>query len=254
VGLLEAIPEDDIVAASDPDDSDGDGISGRPNWVTDTTTGERSLGRFGWKANVASVERQVAGAFLGDIGVTSPILPEQNCTEVQTACAAAPNGGEPEISADLLEKVVFYTQTLAVPARRDLTSSEVKEGANVFAELGCSGCHQPRQETGNDPLAALANQVIFPFTDLLLHDMGPRLADDRPDGEASGTEWRTAPLWGIGLTETVSGHTFFLHDGRARSLEEAILWHGGEAEASVEGFKALSSEQRLQLVAFLRSL
>ena len=253
-GLLEAIPEDDIVSASDPDDSDGDGISGRPNWIEDPTTGETTLGRFGWKANVPSVEQQVAAAFIGDIGITSHISPEQNCTETQTACSAAPNGGEPEIPDDRMEKVVFYNQTLAVPARRDLDSPDVRAGARLFNDIGCIGCHQPRQETDDAEISALANQVIFPFTDLLLHDMGPGLADDRTDGGASGTEWRTAPLWGIGLTGEVSGHTFFLHDGRARSLEEAILWHGGEAEGAASGFKALSAQQRSQLIAFLGSL
>ena len=253
-GLLEAIPEEDVVSASDPDDTDGDGISGRPNWIKDPTTGETTLGRFGWKANVPSVERQVAGAFIGDIGITSRIFPDQNCTETQRACSAAPNGGEPEIPDDRMEKVVFYNQTLAVPARRDLDTSDVTAGAGLFSDIGCAGCHQPRQETGDAGITALANQVIFPFTDLLLHDMGPGLADDRTDGDASGTEWRTAPLWGIGLTEVVSGHTFFLHDGRARSLEEAILWHGGEAESATTGFRALSAQQRSQLIGFLGSL
>jgi len=196
----------------------------------------------------------VSGAFSGDIGITSPIFPDENCTETQTECSAAPNGGEPEITADLVERVVFYNRTLAVPARRGLDDPEVKAGAKLFGDLGCTGCHQPGQSSGDAPIAALSNQVIYPFTDLLLHDMGPGLADDRPDGEASGTEWRTPPLWGIGLTEGVSGHTFLLHDGRARSFEESILWHGGEGEGSAEGFKSLSSEQRSQLVAFLGSL
>ena len=151
-------------------------------------------------------------------------------------------------------KSAFYARTLAVPARRDLDSPEVAAGAEVFEALGCVGCHQPRQVTGDSEITALANQVIFPFTDLLLHDMGPGLADGRPDGLATGSEWRTPPLWGLGLTETVSGNTFFLHDGRARSLEEAILWHGGEAEEPAAEFKALSGEQRRQLLAFLGSL
>ena len=254
VGLLEAIPVDDIVAASDPDDADGDGISGRPNWVIDPVSGDLVLGRFGWKANVASVEQQVATAFNGDIGITSPLFPDENCTDSETACAVAESGGNPEIPADRLEKVVFYNKALAVPARRDLDSPDVQAGAGVFNDIGCTRCHQPIQQTGEDPITALANQTIYPFTDLLLHDMGPGLADDRPDGVASGAEWRTSPLWGIGLTETVNGHNFFLHDGRARSLEEAILWHGGEAEAARDAFTALSSDQRSQLIAFLESL
>ncbi len=253
-GLLEAIPESDILSAADPEDDDGDGISGRANMVHDALSGEVALGRFGWKANVATVEEQVAAAFSGDIGITSELFPDEDCTAVQAECAAAPRGGTPEIPADRMEKVVFYTRTLAVPARRDLDTPEVAAGAQVFLELGCAGCHQPRQETGVSGIEALANQVIFPFTDLLLHDMGPGLADGRPDGEATGSEWRTPPLWGVGLTETVSGASFFLHDGRARSLEEAILWHGGEAEESASGFKSLTAEQRSELLAFLDSL
>jgi CxxC motif-containing protein (DUF1111 family) len=253
-GLLEAIPEDDILEASDPADTDGDGISGRPNWVIDPTTGDRVLGRFGWKANVATVEQQVAGAFLNDIGITSSMFPDESCTAAEVQCSGAPSGGEPEIPADRLEKVVFYNRTLAVPARRNLDSPEVEAGADLFNDLGCSGCHQPAQRTGDDAIAALADQAIYPFTDLLLHDLGAELADHRPDGEASGTEWRTPPLWGIGLTETVSGHSFFLHDGRARSVQEAVLWHGGEAQTAKDGFVALSSQQRSQLLAFLGSL
>jgi CxxC motif-containing protein (DUF1111 family) len=253
-GLLEAIPESDLLEAADPDDSDGDGISGRANMVIDTVSGEMTIGRFGWKANVASVEEQVSSAFSGDIGITSDLFPNEDCTEEQVECANAPSGGDPEIPTDRLEKVVFYSRTLAVPARRDLDSPDVAAGADLFVELGCASCHQPRQETGDSDIAALANQEIFPFTDLLIHDMGPDLADGRPDGEASGSEWRTPPLWGLGLTETVSGSTFFLHDGRARSVEEAILWHGGEAEQSANDFRSLSAVQRSQLLAFLGSL
>lgn len=254
VGLLEAIPEEDLVANSDTDDSNDDGISGRPNWLVDPETGDRLLGRFGWKANVASVETQVAAAFNGDIGITSELFPDETCTQAQQACLTAPVGGDPEVPTDRLEKVVFYNKTLAVPARRNLDAPEVRNGALLFQQLGCSTCHQPRHETGPDSIAALANQTIYPFSDLLLHDMGEGLADDRPDGEASGSEWRTPPLWGIGLTETVSGHSFFLHDGRARSLEEAVLWHGGEGQAAKDGFTALSAEQRSELLAFLGSL
>ena len=253
-GLLEAISEQDILDAADPDDADEDGISGRPNMVLDAPSGEMMLGRFGWKANVASVEEQVAAAFVGDIGITSDLFPDEACTEAQAECMAAPGGGDPEIPADRLEKVVFYTRTLAVPARRGLESPEVSAGAQHFVDLQSASCHQPRQETGESTIDALANQVIFPFTDLLLHDMGPDLADGRPDGEATGSEWRTPPLWGIGLTETVSGDTFFLHDGRARTLEEAILWHGGEADGSTDRFKELSASQRSELIAFLESL
>lgn len=253
VGLLEAIPEERILAVADPDDADGDGISGRPNYVVQST-GETVLGRFGWKANVSTVEDQVAAAFSGDLGITSSVFPDENCTAIQVECSEAINGGSPEISDERLDDVAFYNRTLAVPARRNLDSPSVVAGARLFDTLECGSCHTPRHETGTHSIDALVDQVIYPFTDLLLHDMGEELADGRPDGEASGTEWRTPPLWGIGLTETVNGHVNFLHDGRARSLEEAIIWHGGEAERSRAGFTALDSEQRQQLIDFLESL
>ncbi len=254
VGLLEAVPEDVVLEGADADDADGDGISGRPNHVVDVATGGTSLGRFGWKANVPTVEQQVAGAFHGDIGITTSLFPEQNCPPEQTACLAAPNGGTPEVDDIKLDRVTFYTRTLAVPARRDVGAPDTTAGEQVFTELGCSSCHRPELTTGDADVAGLSNQVIRPYTDLLLHDMGPGLADGRPDGEATGTEWRTTPLWGIGLTETVSRHTRFLHDGRARNLTEAVLWHGGEAAAATEGFKALSAAERAALLAFLESL
>jgi CxxC motif-containing protein (DUF1111 family) len=254
VGLLEAVPEDAIVAAADPDDTDGDGISGHPNWVADPLTGDEALGRFGWKANVASVAEQTAGAFHGDLGVTSPLFPESDCTAVETACLAAIDGGDPEVDAQTFDSVVFYTRVVAVPKRRAPADGTDIEGAELFLELGCASCHIPTLTTGDSDIAALANQTIHPFTDLLLHDMGEGLADDRPDGEATGTEWRTAPLWGIGLTETVNGHTRFLHDGRARNLAEAILWHGGEADAAARSFRALDADQRTALLTYLETL
>jgi CxxC motif-containing protein (DUF1111 family) len=253
-GLLEAIPEEDLLALADPGDNDGDGISGRPNEVLDITTGEMAIGRFGWKANVPTVEQQVASAFIGDIGITSPLFPDENCTPAQAECAAAVTGGSPEISQEIFDQVVFYNRTLAVPARRDLEDPAVIAGAALFETTGCLSCHHAQHETGDSEIEALADQVIYAFTDLLLHDMGPDLDDGRPDGEASGAEWRTPPLWGLGLTETVNGHVNFLHDGRARSLEEAILWHGGEAEAARNDFIALSGDQRAQLIVFLGSL
>ncbi len=253
-GLLEAVPEDDVVGRADPDDADNDGISGRPNRVLEVASGETTLGRFGWKANVPTVEQQVAAAFIGDIGITSSLFPADNCTPTQVACAGAINGGSPEITQELFDQVVFYNRTLAVPARRNLEEPGVVAGAALFEEAGCASCHQPRHETGASDIEALADQVIYPFTDLLLHDMGPDLADGRPDGEATGSEWRTPPLWGIGLTETVNGNVNFLHDGRARSLEEAILWHGGEAEEAKRAFIGLSSGQRTELIEFLESL
>jgi CxxC motif-containing protein (DUF1111 family) len=254
LGLLAALDESTVLSRADPDDADGDGISGRPNRVADVVTGGTSLGRFGWKANVPTVEQQNAGAFHGDIGITSALFPDENCPPEQAACRAALSGGVPELDAAKLQRVTFYTRTLAVPARRDVGQPQTAEGEELFETLGCSSCHLPELRTGESDVAALSSQVIHPYTDLLLHDMGPGLADGRPDGEASGSEWRTPPLWGIGLVETVNGHTRFLHDGRARNLSEAILWHGGEAQASAEAFRALPARARDSLIAFLESL
>ena len=254
VGLLEAIPEEVIRALADPDDEDGDGISGRVNMVWHPQIEGFAMGRFGWKATQPTVLLQAAGAFHGDIGITSSLFPEQNCGPAQAACAAAPSGGDPEIPDDRLEKVAFYNRTLAVPAARDRDDPQVQRGAELFFAAGCHLCHTPRFTTGEHPIAALSGQTIFPYTDLLLHDMGDGLADGRPVFDASGREWRTPPLWGIGLVEVVNGHTRFLHDGRARNLVEAILWHGGEAEAAKEFFRNLSAEEREALIAFLESL
>ena len=254
MGLLEAIPDANILAMSDPEDANEDGISGRPNYVRDVQTGELALGRFGWKANQPSVNQQAAAAFLGDIGITSSLFPNENCPAGQEACRQAPNGGEPELPDERLRKVTIYTQTLAVPAMRNIEDEQV-EHARLFVQTQCALCHTPRHETGDThPLAPLRNQVIFPYTDLLLHDMGDGLADHRPDGQASGTEWRTPPLWGIGLVQKVNGHTMFLHDGRARSMEEAILWHGGEAEESRGKFMNLTKDERNALIRFLESI
>lgn len=255
MGLLEAIPEENVLALSDPDDADGDGISGRPNYVPDVQSGEPKLGRFGWKSNQPTVEQQAAGAFLGDIGITPSLFPEENCPKGQDACQAAPNGGEPEVPDERLEKVTIYTQTLAVPAMRDYDDEQVQQGARLFVQTQCAACHTPMHLTGDThPLEPLREQVIFPYTDLLLHDMGDGLADNRPDGLATGREWRTPPLWGIGLVETVNKHTMFLHDGRARNLEEAILWHEGEANESRMQFMALTKDEREALIRFLESI
>ncbi len=255
VGLLEAIPAATILALADPDDRNGDGISGSPNYVLDPRTGERALGRFGWKSNAATVEAQVAGAFRGDIGIGSTLATGEECTSVQAACLAAPSGGSPELDDQKLGRVVFYNRTLAVPARRDVAEPNNRSGEELFASTGCSACHTTELRTGaNNSIAVLAGQVIRPYTDLLLHDMGEGLADNRPDGEANGMEWRTAPLWGIGLTGTVNRHTRFLHDGRARSVEEAILWHGGEAAGSQQRYVRLSADDRRKVLSFLESL
>lgn len=254
MGLLEAIPEDAILALADPDDTDGDGISGRANLVWDGRLEAFGLGRFGWKANVATVEQQVAGAFHGDIGITSNLHPIEDCPAEQTDCAAAPDGGAPELTDSRLASVTFYNRTLSVPAMRDVGNDDVIRGSELFADIGCASCHTPSHETGPTDVEVLSNQMIHPYTDLLLHDMGPGLADGRPDFDASGTEWRTPPLWGIGLIDDVNGERFLLHDGRARTIEEAILWHDGEGSAARDMFLELSAEERAQLVAFLEAL
>lgn len=255
LGLLNAVPESDILALADPDDTDGDGISGRPNYVWNAEEGRATLGRFGWKANQPNVRQQVAGAFLGDIGITTPVFPDENCIAAVSPCDTTPNGGTPEIDPDDFEKVVLYSSTLAVPARRNWDDPTVLRGKALFREIGCASCHVPQLKTGISSVAdALSNQTIRPYTDLLLHDMGERLADNREDFLASGSEWRTPPLWGIGLFETVNGHTFFLHDGRARNITEAILWHGGEGETARERFRQLSASERDALLQFLNSL
>ena len=255
LGLLEAVPAEALLGQADPDDTDGDGISGRPNRVWDKVRRQTVLGRFGWKANQPNVAQQVAGAFLGDIGITSSLFPDENCPPAARECREALNGGTPELSNKLFGHVVFYSRTLAVPARRDLQQSDVRRGRQLFNEAQCGACHTPTLRTGEVPgLPDLSRQVIHPYTDLLLHDMGAVLADGRPDFEATGSEWRTPPLWGIGLVETVNRHTYFLHDGRARNLAEAILWHGGEADASKAYFRRLPRAEREALLQFLRSL
>jgi CxxC motif-containing protein (DUF1111 family) len=261
LGLLEAIPAADILAGADPDDADGDGISGRAQIVWSAAHGRPMLGRFGHKAGNATVLDQSAAAFAGDMGISNPLFPDGagDCTEVQAACRAAPHGdGEArvfEIDAEGLDLTVFYALNLGVPARRDVSDPEVLRGKQVFYDAGCTSCHTPKFVThrlADQP--AQSFQLIWPYTDLLLHDMGDGLADNRPEARADGREWRTAPLWGIGLTETVSGHTYFLHDGRARSLLEAILWHGGEAQAARDRVVGLPTGEREALLRFLESL
>ena len=260
LGLLEAVRESDILARVDPNDADGDGISGRARQVWSGESGRMMLGRFGWKAGSASIVDQSAAAMSGDIGISNPLAPAPwgECTSRQTVCRAGPHGAEAggfEAPANVMDAVVFYSRNLAVPARRAVDNPPVLRGKALFYRIGCTGCHVPKHATRSDwPVEELAGQLIWPYTDLLVHDMGDGLADGRPEGGASGREWRTAPLWGIGLTEVVSGHTRFLHDGRARNLVEAILWHGGEAETARDAFRALTKVERDALLAFLNSL
>lgn len=255
LGLLEAVPEAEILAhVSEPND---DGIHGVPNYVWDVSEQTSKLGRFGWKANQPSLLQQSAGAFLGDIGITSALFRRETCAPTMSACRAAASGADPdyELSDGRLSAITFYMHSLAVPARRRLDDARALRGEALFSRFGCASCHSPTLHTGADAAAeSLSNQTIHPYTDLLLHDMGRELADDRPDFLATGSQWRTAPLWGIGLLPTVNHHFLLLHDGRARGLAEAILWHGGEAAPSRERFRLADSSERDALLAFLESL
>jgi CxxC motif-containing protein (DUF1111 family) len=250
LGLLEAIPERQILAGMDPEDRDSNGISGRPNYVFNYRQGRPSLGRFGWKANQPTVEQQVLKAFDVDLGITSAMFPDS------PGNARADSGlAGHELSEAEADTILFYMKLVAVPMRRNWNNSTVLRGKAMFSAIGCIGCHTARFTTGEIPgFPELSNQTIYPYTDLLLHDMGEDLADHRPDGLASGSEWRTAPLWGIGLVKNVNGHTRLLHDGRARTISEAILWHGGEAAASRESYRRLAHDDRAAIVAFLESL
>lgn len=254
VGLLESVPDSLIARLADPDDADGDRISGRAHALAATALGTPRLGRFGWKAAQGSVAAQVATALNEDMGITTPARPEPELAKVQRAAHKRPNGGKPELEGAALQALVTYCRLLAVPARRDLDDPAVQRGAARFREAGCVSCHVPALETGATTPAPLASQVIHPFSDLLLHDMGAELSDGMPEGDAAPREWRTPPLWGLGLVPTVNGHRFLLHDGRARTPEEAILWHGGEAQASRDAFRALAADARRDLLRFLESL
>ncbi|MGD8428274.1 MAG: di-heme oxidoredictase family protein [Balneolaceae bacterium] len=253
MGLLQNIPEQQILANADPNDDDKDGISGKANYVRNDSTGQMELGRFGWKANQPTIIQQVASAYNQDMGVTSPYYSAENI--YQNSQAADSLDDDPEISQEILEETAFYVKTLGVPAKRHVNDPEVKQGRTLFMDAGCQSCHIPSYTTGtDDEIPALSNQTIFPYTDLLVHDMGEELADHRSDFGASGTEWRTPPLWGIGLVEIVNGHQSFLHDGRARSVMEAIMWHGGEAEQSRQYVEQLSKSDRDALVAFIKAI
>jgi CxxC motif-containing protein (DUF1111 family) len=209
------------------------------------------VGRFGLKANTPTIVDQVGGAFNNDMGITSSSFPNEPCYDAIPTCLTH----APDISDTVLQAVVAYVRTLGVPARRNIHATSVQRGATVFVSVGCAGCHVPTLVTGtvsNEP--ELSNQTIHPYTDLLLHDMGPGLADNRPDFAASGSQWRTRPLWGIGLTQLVNGRLNFLHDGRAQSLLEAIMWHGGQAASAQRQVQQLSTSDRNALLDFLNSL
>jgi CxxC motif-containing protein (DUF1111 family) len=253
LGLLEAIPSTRLAELEDPDDADGDGISGRLNRVWDREQQRESVGRFGWKAEEPDLRQQIAAALSADLGVSSLLHPEHGCTAAES-CRRS-ESDEPELSERVLDRIVSYLRLLSVPARRGPDAPDVARGEQLFRQAGCAGCHVPSHVTAADAaLPELQSQVIAPYTDLLLHDLGPELGDGRPSYGAEGDEWRTPPLWGLGLYQAVSGHQRLLHDGRADGVAEAVLWHGGEAAAAREAFEALDADERALLVAFVESL
>jgi CxxC motif-containing protein (DUF1111 family) len=262
LGLIEAIPDADILARADPDDRDHDGIAGRAAIVRDNRTGRLSLGRFGWKAQNATVRDQTSSALDTDIGISNPDRPNAygDCTVREPDCLKMPTGvqkrlGPTEAPEAVLDLMTYYSENLAVPARRKVSDPTVLHGKQMFYQSGCIACHTPKFVTRDDAGSKTQSfQLIWPYSDFLLHDMGAGLADGQPVGVATGEDWRTPPLWGIGLTRTVSGHTFFLHDGRARNLTEAVLWHGGEATKARDAFASLSKDDRQALITFVESL
>lgn len=262
LGLVEAVPAAEILAHADPEDADGDGISGKASLVWSDEHQKVMLGRFGLKAGAPTVRQQSANAFSTDMGISSPLHPEGwgDCTGEQSECRAAPDGNDArdggfEIGAEGLDLVAFYSRNLAVPKRRDVDDPEVLRGKAVFYAAGCISCHVPKFVTARDEgRKEHSFQLIWPYGDFLLHDMGEGLADGFAEGVASGSEWRTAPLWGVGLTQTVSGHNFLLHDGRARGVLEAILWHGGEAQNARDAVVMMPKADRAALIRFVESL
>ena len=250
LGLVEAISESDILAHADPDDLDGDGISGKANRVWNFEKGQLTLGRFGWKAENPTGLQQTADAYHQDMGITNSLFTEESC-------ASQPNCIDSEvldITDESLESTAFYFQSLAVPAVRNYTTEEFKNGKSIFETIQCASCHNPSFTTSNGIIPEVSNQKIYPYSDFLLHDMGHELSDNRPSFSAEGNEWRTPPLWGLGLLPVVNGHLQLMHDGRANGIEEAILWHGGEAENAKQEYLKLSAEDRADLVYFVRSI
>jgi CxxC motif-containing protein (DUF1111 family) len=251
LGLIEAISDANILLKADENDANSDGISGKANRVWNPVSNAFELGRFGWKANNATLLAQSATALHEDMGITSYVF------RAETTVGQIQDNG-PSLTTDVDSQLVidlaFYTQSLAVPKRRDFNDASVNNGKLIFFKIGCDKCHTQKYVTGTNAISFLSNQTIYPYTDLLLHDMGSDLADGRPDFLATGNEWRTPPLWGIGLSELTNGHTDLLHDGRARNTLEAIMWHGGEAENQKVQVKKLSKKEREDLVKFVNSL
>lgn len=257
LGLLEAIPEERLLELEDIEDADGDGISGKIQRVWDSETASMLPGRFGWKGDAPTIRAQVAGAFLGDMGITTPVHPAGECTESQLMCTEHIDPTALEIDPDNFDRVVLYSSLLATPKRliRRGEEARVARGKTLFHEANCSACHVPSHITSsNASLEETRDQRIWPYTDLLLHDMGEELSDERPVYEASGREWKTPPLWGIGRMPSVNKHQRLLHDGRADGVAEAILWHGGEGAPSRDAFLEMSAEERAALITFVESL
>ena len=258
MGLLANINERDILLNSDPNDQNQDGISGKPNRVWSREFNKIMLGRFGHKAGVATLNEQNQSAFSNDLGLSTPLFPQAwgDCTANQLICQNAPHGDDAsqqhlEAPKKVTDAVLHYVSHLSVPTLRHTSSADFIEGQKHFVKTGCIACHQPSFQTRN---TRSSSEIIFPYTDMLLHDMGEGLADNRPEGEANGQEWRTAPLWGIGLTESINGHDYYLHDGRARTLQQAILWHGGEATQARDNYTILDKNDRQLLLKFLGKL
>ena len=253
LGLLQAVSDADILALIEAPKPKG--IKGKVNRVWDEVQHKTVLGRFGWKANMPNIRQQIAGAFVGDMGITSPVFPHENCTAAQVACLQSPSAEKPELSVAQLDAIELYHFALAMPRQRNVDNASVIHGAALFVQAQCAACHVPEMRTSNFPaLPILSKQTIHPYTDLLLHDMGKSLADNRPDYLATGQEWRTPPLWGLGLAKKVEPLAGYLHDGRARTLLEAILWHDGEGLGAADAVKEMPAADRHALVDFLESL
>lgn len=258
MGLIEAVPVSRWTSLADPEDKDKNGVSGRVHWVTMKPGQAPVMGRFGWKAEMPSLAEQTASAYHDDMGLTNPLRPGVPCTPSQQSCLDAIDGGKPEVSAQALEQTVRYVQFLAVPrSPKRMAAPAWFANLERFERVGCADCHVPAHRTGgvqDGVLAPLADIEIWPFTDMLLHDMGPDLADSRPLPGASPQEWRTPPLWGLGHYESVNDHRFLMHDGRAQGVAQAIAWHGGEAQAAKDAFFALEPAAQAELVAFVEQL
>ncbi|WP_422091823.1 di-heme oxidoredictase family protein [Tenacibaculum ovolyticum] len=258
LGFIDALSEASILENADPNDANNDGISGKANYVWNVKKDKLTIGKFGWKSNQPTLNQQVAGAFNGDMGLTTSIFPNENCPE-GVDCSQLFNGNNPgenvEVPDKQFSRMALYMAAISVPKRRNYKEEAVLKGKKIFRDLKCASCHVDNFTTGtNEILSQINNIKISPFSDFLLHDMGDELADNRADFLANGNEWRTQPLWGLGLIEAVNGHTFLLHDGRARNIEEAILWHGGEAESAKESFKQKTKTEREELLQYLNSL